>query len=159
MLEAPVKKVTVKKVEPPVTFTYKPGDDSYMRVVAIKDEKGTFIANITQAPGHCCAASILGSLSAYGFWSKKATVNAFVEEMKKHWREEKCFTESASYNRISLFNISGFYVYLSSETRTYDMGLREHPDIKLVHSFLNKRCAGGDSSYQGNQIDLYYMEF
>ena len=158
MLEvAAAKKVVVKK--PPITFDYKAGEDSYMRVINVMDGTDHVVGKITSAPGHCCAAAILGTLSAYGFWTKKETVNAFVEEMKKHWRQERPFRSADANNNLSLFNISGFHVYLSPETRTYDQALRVHPDIKLVHSFINKRTSGGDSSDQGNQIDLYYMEF
>lgn len=158
MLEvAAAKEVVVKK--PPITFDYKAGEDSYMRVINVMDGTGHVVGKITSAPGHCCAAAILGTLSAYGFWTKKETVNAFVGEMKKHWRQERQFRPANSSTNLSLFNISGFHVYLSPETRGFDQALREHPDIKLVHSFINKRTSGGGWPYQGNQIDLYYMEF
>jgi len=97
-------------------------------------------------------------LSPYGFWKNKTKVNAFIAEMKRHWKDQHVFFGPLS-TRLSLFNISGFYVLLSPETIGFDQALREHKDIVKVHSFKNKRNGPREDYSFANTIDLYFMEF
>ena len=153
MLETIVK--PVKKVEPEFVFTA--GEDGYTRGINICDETGHRVCHMSQSIGHCCAASMIGALSSYGFWNKPSNVNRFIAEMRRHWIEQENF-RSKEGQGLSVFNISGFYVLLSVETAGHDKALRGHKDIVKVHSFKNKR--GGPAMGEfGHEISLYFMEF
>ena len=136
-------------------FTFNEGNDGYMKTIEMRDSKKQRLCLITQSIGHCCAASTIGALTSYGFWNVKKNVDSFIKEMKSLWKTESVFRSPEGKN-LSLFNISGFYVFLSQETITFDKALRTHPDIKLIQTFVNRR--GGPDS-QGNTISLYFMEF
>lgn len=141
----------------PSMFSYRAGEDGYARSLNLY-EGTSRICNITQSVGHCCAATMVGSLTPYGFWEKKTKVNDFIADMKRHWKQQQVFLDD-NQSRLSLFNISGFYVLLSPETAGFDKALRNHPDIVKVHSFKNKR-SGPRADYSfTNTIDLYFMEF
>lgn len=152
-----VKAIQAKQAEAKPSFTYKEGIDGYTRGVDVMDGKGYRIAHLQQSVGHCCAASVLGSLSSYGFWNSKPKVNAFLKELKSAWEQQR-HVRNAEGVSLTVFPISGFYVYLSCETSDYDVALRTHPKIKLVHEFRNKRN-GPSAGDNGHLISLYFMEF
>lgn len=138
-------------------FVYSAGEDGYTKGINICDEKGHRLCHLSQSIGHCCAASMIGSLSHYGFWNKPSNVKRFIAEMRSHWEEQRIF-RNAENGGLSHFNISGFYVLLSVETEGFDKALREHKDIVKVHSFRNKRN-GPSVGDLGHEISLYFMEF
>jgi len=122
----------------------------------------TTVAQLENSVGHCCGMSMLGNLSTVRvrdefFWNKKENVDDFIAFLKAAWEDGAHYRDEHG-SSLTLFTIAGFHVVLSAETRTYDTALRNHPNIKLVQKFRNRKAVGigGD---EGNELSLYFMEF
>jgi hypothetical protein len=143
-------------------FRLRSGVDGYMRTIEIgitRANDGMYIplCTVTNGVGHCCAASMIGNIRPYdNFWSNIARVDSFIKVFHDKWKAQEEMYDK-KYERLSCFIISGFYVLLSDETRTFDAGIRDNPQFTKVHSFRNRR--NGYDHTTGNEISLYFINF
>jgi hypothetical protein len=121
------------------------------------------VGKIENSVGNCCGMSMLGSLTSYNmgpnqpfFWNVPENVDEVIKFLKAQWENVRLFRDEDG-EALSMFVVGGFHVILSRETQMYDQALRNHPNIKLVQQFMNRKSAGG--GFIGNELSLYFMEF
>jgi len=155
-----------------LNFTVCKSESMYYRCMGItvkaKSLSGSptdlVVGKIENSVGNCCGMSMLGSLTCYGvgpnkpyFWNVPENVDEVIKLLKDQWENTRLFRDPDG-EALSLFVVAGFHVILSRETQLYDQALRNHPNIKLVQQFKNRKSAGGGYS-GGNELSLYFMEF
>jgi hypothetical protein len=126
--------------------------DDYLQSLDVRDEAGQLLCHIQQAVGHCCGATILSRVKSE-FWRRSENVEKFLRYFSPAKKLQAGLYDYVKVFGLTHWPVQGFYVYLSVQTAYYDVGIRNSPYAKYLHTFINYASSG-----MGTEVSLYYLE-